>query len=202
MAVDRKKLEAIIGGRARAMCTPEFDKTLDSYGGKTSLNESYDPSPSYYDADADKFDAMYSASFNNSDISKSNVEDMGYTNESVMRSNLPNHIKESLITERIDVKGSGGISILDSMSIPQATPRKKIAEQHIPPTQNTSNVDYSIIKAIVNECLNEHLSKQILNESTTLQTIALKEGTISLVDNKGNIYKAKLEKIGNKNDKK
>ena len=41
-----------------------------------------------------------------------------------------------------------------------------------------------------------------LNESASLQTIGLQNGNISLVDNKGNIYKAKLEKIGNKNDKK
>ena len=44
-------------------------------------------------------------------------------------------------------------------------------------------------------------NKQPLNESASLQTIGLQNGNISLVDNKGNIYKAKLEKIGNKNDK-
>ena len=45
--------------------------------------------------------------------------------------------------------------------------------------------------------IKEHFEKQTITESTNLKTIALKEGTISLVDNKGNVYKAKLEKIGN-----
>jgi hypothetical protein len=70
------------------------------------------------------------------------------------------------------------------------------------PISNTGGVDYSIIKAIVNECLKEHFSKQTLNESTSLQTIGISNGTISLVDSKGNVFKAKLEKIGNTNDKK
>ena len=64
-----------------------------------------------------------------------------------------------------------------------------------------STIDYNIIKAIVNECLNEYFSKQPLNESATLKTIGLSNGNISIVDNKGNVYKAKLEKIGNKNEK-
>lgn len=59
------------------------------------------------------------------------------------------------------------------------------------------SVDYSIIKAIINECLNERLQ-----DSGTLTSIGLKAGKITLVDNKGNVYQAKLEKIGNKNDKK
>lgn len=205
MAVDRKKLEAIIGGRARTMCSPEYDRKLNEYAGRTNNmgGVAYNPDPSYYDADADKFDAMYSATFEK-DLSESNS--MNYTNESVINSNLPEHIKQSLLAERIDVTGTGGLSVLDNMNIPQAAPRKQLTERRTPTAPMTNiastNIDYSIIKAIVNECLNEHFSKQMLNESTSLQTIVLKEGTISLVDNKGNMYKAKLEKIGNKNDKK
>ena len=207
MAVDRKKLEAIIGGRARAMCSPEYDRKLNEFAGRTNTagGAAYDPNPSYYDYDADKFDAMYSATFERG--LNETMGDLSYTNESVANSNLPEHIKQSLMTERIDVTGSGGLSVLDNMNIPQATPRKQVTERRAPAAsvalpQTSQSIDYSIIKAIFNECLNEHFSKQMLSESTSLQTIALKEGTISLVDNKGNVYKAKLEKIGNKNDKK
>ena len=49
---------------------------------------------------------------------------------------------------------------------------------------------------------NEYFKKQPLNESASLQTIGLSNGVISLVDNKGNVFKAKLEKIGNTNEKK
>ena len=77
--------------------------------------------------------------------------------------------------------------------MPKQQPQQVVRENIYAP--NNTNIDYSIIKAIVNECLKEHLGQQTLNESATLKTIALKEGTISLVDNKGNIFKAKLEKI-------
>ena len=59
-----------------------------------------------------------------------------------------------------------------------------------------SGIDYSVIKAIVNECLNEYF-KRPLNESVgTLSGIGLKEGKIKLVDNKGNIFSANLEYQG------
>ena len=67
---------------------------------------------------------------------------------------------------------------------------------------NITHIYNITTKNLVNECLNEYFSKQSLNESTSLQTIGLSNGTISLVDNKGNIFKAKLEKIGNTNEKK
>lgn len=65
-------------------------------------------------------------------------------------------------------------------------------------SSGSASIDYSIIRAIVNECLNERMK----NETPTLTNIGLKSGIITLVDNKGNVYRAKLEKIGNKNEKK
>ena len=71
----------------------------------------------------------------------------------------------------------------------------------MPSVQN--NVDYSIIRAVVNECLKEYFGKQPLNEGiSALETVALKGKTISLVDNKGNIYQGNLKLVGNTNDKK
>ena len=67
-------------------------------------------------------------------------------------------------------------------------------------------IDYSLIKTIVNECietkLNEVLSKGLLTEGATLSGIGLKNGKIKIVDNKGNVYSAKLEYQGNTKDKK
>lgn len=62
-------------------------------------------------------------------------------------------------------------------------------------------IDYSIVKAIFNECLNEFSKKQ-LNESASISTIGLKEGKIKIVDTKGNVYAAKLEYKGNTKDAK
>ena len=57
--------------------------------------------------------------------------------------------------------------------------------------------DYAVIKAIVNECLNEYFSRQPLNESASISTIGIKPGIIKVVDSKGNVFSGKLEKIGN-----
>ena len=102
----------------------------------------------------------------------------------------------------IDTSSLSQTSVLDSLGIkPEVTKPKTVMRENVSYTQPQSSIDYSIIKAIVNECLNEYFNKQQLNESSSLKTIGLKEGVISLVDNKGNVFKAKLEKIGNKNDK-
>ena len=69
-----------------------------------------------------------------------------------------------------------------------------------------AGIDYALIKSIVNECienkLNEMLGHGLLNEGTTLKGIGLSNGNIKLIDNKGNVYSAKLEYKGNTKDKK
>ena len=205
MAIDRDKLASIISGKARAMCTPDYDKkiteaTNNRHGRPTNNTQYYDPDPASFN-DYQEYDKTY--------LSESEeygeAGDMNYSYTDIQNSRLPDAIKESFANQRIDVTGTGGLSVLDSMNVKtnkKQRPQQQIVhEQVIQPSNNMGNIDYSIIKAIVNECLKEHFEKQTINESTSLKTIALKEGTISLVDNKGNVYKAKLEKIGNKNDK-
>lgn len=67
-------------------------------------------------------------------------------------------------------------------------------------------IDYSLIKTIVNECietkLNEITKKGLLSEAATIKGIGLSNGKIKIVDNKGNVYSAKLEYQGNTKDKK
>ena len=199
MAIDRSKLSAIIAGHARTLCSPEGDKLIDSY----KKSEQIKNTPSNIVNEAYGYDEI-----NSREMSTINgqVNDIQYSYDSLISSKLPEHIKESFINQRIDVSGTGGISVLDEIGVKPV--KKKINELKTQPTTQPqytpigNNIDYSIIKAIVNECLNEYFSKNMINENTSLQTIALKNGNISLVDNKGNIFKAKLEKIGNKNDKK
>jgi hypothetical protein len=73
-------------------------------------------------------------------------------------------------------------------------------------TGGGGGIDYALIKTIVNECienkLNEIAQKGLLNEGTTIKGIGLSNGKIKLVDNKGNIFSAKLEYQGNTKDKK
>lgn len=67
-------------------------------------------------------------------------------------------------------------------------------QQYVP--QGNTGVDYTIIKAIVEECIKrnmEEIKKSILSEST-LRRVKLGEGNkIQLVDNKGNLYESTLE---------
>ena len=69
-----------------------------------------------------------------------------------------------------------------------------------------AGVDYALIKTIISECLDEKLAemsqKGMLNEGATLKGIGLSGGKIKLVDNKGNVFSAKLEYQGNTKDKK
>lgn len=201
MAISKEQLAAIISGKAKHLCNPEGDRMVESRM-KHSTGGFDNPDPSLYDSDADAFDSMYSASL--SEERKSG--DMMYNEITASKSKLPEHIKQSMLNERIDVSTLGGGSVLDSLGIKESPkqPKRKerVVENVQPQYMPSAGVDYTIIKAIVNECLNEYFSRQSLNESTSLQTIGLSNGTISLVDNKGNVFKAKLEKIGNTNDKK
>lgn len=189
MSINKEKLAAIISGKARDLCSPQGDRLINEYS--SNRKNLIDPNPDSFD-DSSYFDSMYLSESN-----QSNDDVLDYDVSNIENSKLPPHIKESL-KQKIEV--SGNVSVLDELGVkPQQ--KRQIREQkiltHTP--QVTSSVDYTIIKAIVNECLKEFFDKQTLNESASLKTIGLQNGNISLVDNKGNIYKAKLEKIGNKN---
>ena len=69
--------------------------------------------------------------------------------------------------------------------------------------QHTANagggVDYTALKAIIKECIEEYFEKHPINEGT-LAGITLEKGKISLVGNKGRLFGAKLVLEGNIND--
>lgn len=201
MPVSKEQLAAIIGGHARELCSPQTDRVLDSYAGRARMDEGYDPDPCGYDdgGAAERYEAMLG--FGSSTPSR----DMSYSQSSASNSRMPDAIKQSMINERIDVSKMGNTSVLDSMNIPD-TPRRQqrgqIRESMAPMQQPMGGVDYSIIKAIVKECLDDYFSKQPINESSTLKTIGLEKGNIKLVDNSGNVFEAKLQKVGNIKDKK
>lgn len=209
MPISKDQLSAIIANKAAALCRPE----LDNAKAVGRMNESYTPGGpdvSDYDGDAARWDAMFSDSAYEDYGSVPQSRDIQYSSAGAARSQMPDAIKKSMMENRIDVSGLGNSSVLDTLGIkgkPTTAPTQKkkqvVNEQTMPVmgAQNYGSVDYSIIKAIVSECIREYFSQQPLNEST-IKTIALKGGTISLVDNSGNIYRAKLEKVGNTKEKK
>ena len=87
-----------------------------------------------------------------------------------------------------------------------AQPRQQIQEVVQQPQQYPSQIDYSVIRAIVEESVRKYtssLGKKLMNEGTggELNTLTIGK-TFKFLDSKGNIYEAKLTKIGNINDKK
>lgn len=195
MTVSKQQLEQILG-KARDLCNPDGDRIIESYRGGYDSN---DPDPSNYD-DYEQFDRMYlneEESYQPKRVQTG--KDIRYSHATAANSRMPEKIKQSMLNEVIDVSALDNNSVLSGMNIPEGKrkQRPQVLEQQY--TQATG-IDYSIIKAIVNECLNEYFSKQQLNEGATLKTIGLKAGSIRLVDNKGNVYSAKLEKLGNTNN--
>ncbi len=127
-----------------------------------------------------------------------------FSSYALEHSKLPSAIKKAMVNSVIETPSS--IMPKKQAGTMQSRPvvNEQARYQSSTPSSsfaNTGGVDYSIIKAIVNECLRDY-GKTAINESTQISTIALKEGKIKLVDNKGNVYSAKLEYKGNVNDKK
>lgn len=155
-------------------------------------------------------------------------QQMSYAQESLnikTNSKLPKEILESFKTKQIDPSPLGyGVtsSILDEVNmrtqgklyneeknIPQ--PKQQITEtvqphQNLP---NTTNVDYSMIKMIVEECMRKYvgsLKKTILTESknnSNDELQAMKIGDkFSFITKNGDLYEAQLKFIKNINNKK
>lgn len=202
MAVSKEQLAQIIG-KARDLCNPEGDRLVESYNSPNNGNLN-GPDPSQYD-DYSQYDRMYlneEESYQPQPQKRPRqTKDIRYNQQTAANSRMDENIKQSMLNHVIDTSPLANQSVLDGMNIPDGNRpqqrRQSMNEQQYP--KQTGNVDYSIIKAIVNECLNEYFSRQSLNESASISTIGLKPGVIKVVDSKGNVFSGKLEKIGNAN---
>lgn len=207
MAISKEQLGAIIANKAAALCKPEYDGNR----GRQNLGESRSfaggPSPSAYDNDAaSRLDSLVFNSYDDEpdDNERTSQIESYYLSEAAKKSGMPDAIKNSMMKNVIDVSALDSTSVLGSLGIKPQAQKRQITEQASPQMQHSvvgNGVDYSIIKAIVSECIKEYFSNQMLNEGA-LKTVYLKGGTISLVDNSGNVFKAKLEKVKNLNEDK
>lgn len=129
-------------------------------------------------------------------------------------SKLPKAILESFSNNPIEIPEYNG-SILDDIGVPyeQQPTKKTIARQQViresTPNVTTANVDYSLIKTIVEDCVKRgmaSLKKSMITENTSNtnnQLALLKIGeSFKFVTSNGDIYEAKLIKKGNVNEKK
>lgn len=143
---------------------------------------------------------------------KSNSDKMQVSEEKAASMGIPMSVLKAMEADYAEggilsgtprfVSESNG-SVLDAF-VPQQTntPKQSINEvrheqpRYTPQTSSNSNVDYTIIKAIVEECIKRNLDeiKQTILQESSLKRVRLGEGNkIQLVDNKGNLYESTLE---------
>ncbi|MBO6254827.1 MAG: hypothetical protein J6O49_14470 [Bacteroidaceae bacterium] len=132
----------------------------------------------------------------------------------VAAANVPSVIRESFQNQPPVNENMTASSVLDDVfSLEDLQPQRKqqITEQVAPAQQTYSTgggIDYPMIRTIVEDIVRKYaqsLNKKIISENTggcaEINTIALGK-TFKFLDSKGNIYEAKLSKIGNINEKK
>ena len=116
-------------------------------------------------------------------------------------SRLPKEILESMVNNPIPVEG---VPFLDSVNVgelkqePQRSRPQQIVENITGQNVGTGNIDYSLIKTIVESAVKKYISsatKKIISENTDKggQLKALKIGDkFSFITDNGDIYEAKL----------
>ena len=110
---------------------------------------------------------------------------------------LPEAIRNEMLNNPIDTSSLNPDKeqlqlnkLLENMAAKRAAEQKNVSSAPSQSNQNTF-IDYDKLKKIINECIDEKLS-----DATALKGISLKNKTIKLVDNSGNVFEAKLEYKG------
>lgn len=127
--------------------------------------------------------------------------------ESFANSKLPKEILDELYTNPIDTNVGNGsmieqlLSPLESSNVPitneSAMPQKNMVQ--VPNVVN--NIDYTIIKAIIDESVKRNLSEMLGNIGNDLKIIKINKGNkIQLIDTKGNLYESTLSLKANINE--
>jgi len=220
-ALSEDVLKKLITPNAKALSSPKGDKiidegrtgNIDDFDDSMFLAETYNEPGEMNQAKTRALTDYSSNDFNpervkNTRMSSAILEDMvkhpidttalnAQMLESAAGGNPANNdrlMKMVSAAKRVDARASE----LDGKGMP----KRQINEQ----VSVGGGIDYALIKTIVNECIeakfNEMAQRGLLNEGTTIKGIGLSNGKIKLVDNKGNVFSAKLEYQGNTKDKK
>ena len=188
MAISKEDLAKIISGPARELCKQQARETSSSI----KRNPQMMTEEQYYDDDFYYDSINENVGENIQPIEQ--TEDFQLSRKRVANSKMPAYIKESMVNNPIDVSALDNTSVLSSIEQSVKQNKKRVVNENKVKqpiqTQQTGSVDYSIIKAIVNDCLTN-----FFKNNGFLSDIKLKSGNIFITDNKGETYVAKLEKI-------
>ncbi len=143
--------------------------------------------------------------------------------------NIPRNIVESIINNPLDLKPidprmddleerlkdnmpgiKAAANILERVEKRDEEARAKITEQLLPPTQNIGNIDYELIKTIVESTIDNKLSalKNELNESAQRQTYVPSMKILNFkdkfyfVDNDDNVFVCEMKYKGKRKKQK
>lgn len=204
MAVSQNALSKILSN-ARALCSPEGDKMVSEYK-LSGYDKDYFEQP-----DPNSFVENYSDYGEVSEEKSILAKQAPTISENKLRnSSIPSAIRESFAKKQIDTSRLSNVSVLDQM--PEETKRKisgtiKVEKKSQPQKINENIIpnhgvgfDYTALKAVMKECIEEYFEKHPINESSTLNGITLSKGKITLIDNKGRVFGAKLIMEGNINE--
>ena len=148
------------------------------------------------------------------------LQDMGsvVVNEQVMQGHrhMPKAVLESF---RQNPGKEASISVLGGLDISQfqkQQPQKNVVQEHMvqqqPAMTQIGGVDYSLLKTIINEAVQENvkkymsaLSKKLISEGVggkgnEIQAIKIGK-KLSIITENGDIYSSSLQKMGNVRDK-
>ena len=228
MALSEDVLKKLITPNAKALSSPKGDEFIDE--GRIGRADDFDDSmflaETYEEPDSMQSNGGYlsedaaAKARALTDYSSNNFNPERIKNTRMNSAILQDIVKHPidttpLNTQLIESAGNGNAATNNARLNKMLSGAKKV-EQRLggTPTKTQiqeqtgvgSVIDYALIKTIVNECIeskfNEMAQRGILNEGTTIKGIGLSNGKIKLVDNKGNVFSAKLEYQGNTKDKK
>lgn len=189
--------------KARQLCSPEGERMMDTMKGKGGI------SSTYFNDDNDNY-------INESQMRERNPNYNNGGQRKLSDLNIPDVVKESFANQTIDVSSLADPAtknmrafddIIEAFTKDVETTKQPLREETIYTSQQTQynpntfngGIDYNLIRQIVEECIDRKF--KTLNESS-LKSIKLKEGKITLAANNGNVFSANLEYKGNLNDKK
>lgn len=229
MALSEDVLKKLITPNAKALSSPKGDKFIDEgpvgraddFDDSMFLAETYEEpgtvqSNSGYLSESTAAKARALTDYSSNDFNPDRVRNSRMSN-AILEDMVKHPIDTTALnTQKLESAGNGNVaannSRLNKMLAGAKLVEERLGDTPGKPTRTQAHsvgggggIDYALIKTIVNECIEQKLSeiteRGLLSEGTTLKGIGLSEGKIKLVDNKGNVFQAKLEYKGNMKDK-
>lgn len=226
MALSEEVLNKLITPNARKLSSPQGNAKIgqivdegpvgsaDDFDDSMFLAESYDepvdvPSNGGYTSQTDAAKARALTDYSSNNFNPTRVKTTRMSN-AILEDMVKHPIDTTALNSQLLESAGNGNAAANNSRLNQMLEGAKRVEQALGGTPGKAkapireqvqatgggNIDYALIKTIVNEAVESKL-----NDMGTLKAIGLSAGKIKLVDNKGNVFVAKLEYKGNVNDK-